>query len=145
MKLLNFLVVALFFSSCGNDIAKGNGRRTSGEFQVIAQNGIVCTCPSFRSPVCDMDRNISIDNSCIAQCIGVNYKQGPCSSPQSTSCNNSSGSVCGQPQMQPCPEGFSCQQVMPAPITYSSECEMQAANAAFISNGNCPENLTIVI
>lgn len=46
--------------------------------------------------------------------------------------------VCAQPPMPVCQTGMACIQVMPAPKTFNNECEMEKAEAQFISNGICP-------
>ncbi|MEA3322815.1 MAG: hypothetical protein U9Q12_01190 [Patescibacteria group bacterium] len=51
--------------------------------------------------------------------------------------------VCGQPPMPECPEGVACMQVMPQPQTYSNQCMMQQADAVFIKDGPCEDEVGI--
>ncbi len=45
--------------------------------------------------------------------------------------------VCGQPPMPECAPGFFCAAVMPAPITYDNECQMEKSGATLIGQGEC--------
>ncbi len=53
-------------------------------------------------------------------------------------CNQTSGAICAQPPMPPCPSNMLCAQVMPPLKKYDNECKMQEAKASFIKNGECP-------
>lgn len=44
--------------------------------------------------------------------------------------------VCGQPKWS-CPSGMFCATMMPAPQTYGNRCQMNAAGATYISEGQC--------
>lgn len=56
----------------------------------------------------------------------------------STPCPALYSPVCGQPPMPTCPEGMSCAQVMPQPVTYDNECQMNKAGATMLNYGTCP-------
>lgn len=48
--------------------------------------------------------------------------------------------VCGQPKWS-CPSGMFCAMMMAAPQTYSNSCELNAAGATFLYNGQCNSNI----
>ncbi len=53
------------------------------------------------------------------------------------SCDADYKPICGQPPMPQCQTGLACAQVMPQPRTYINKCQLDAAGASFIRDGEC--------
>jgi len=130
MKELVLIISTFIFVSCGADQLNSKTSTDGGTSTSISPIGESCNCTFEYSPVCSAGK--TYDNSCIANCNGINaFTNGRCE------CNSQSGDVCAQPPMPVCPEGMACAQVMPMPKIYPNECEMQKAKANFIKNGQC--------
>lgn len=47
--------------------------------------------------------------------------------------------VCGVPVVQECEDDFMCEKSMPRSVTFGNNCEMYAARAVFLHEGECEE------
>ena len=125
MKNLLLILTFIFISSCGPDQLNDRFPSSEGTSSTNA-----CMCTFEYNPVCSAGK--SFDNPCIAKCNGVEtFSNGKCV------CNKDSGTMCATPPMPICAPGMMCAQVMPAPKTYSNECEMIKAKAVNLKKGSC--------
>lgn len=134
MRYIIFLA-ALFFISCGQDLTTTRSSRANTQ----DFSALTCSCSDESSPVCGFtgSQYVTFLNGCIAQCNGFTYTSGSCT--PTTSCNQNSGQLCGQPPMPICPTGMACTQQMPNPIWYANECNLISANATLVDTSNCSQ------
>ena len=130
------IILSFVLLSCGQDpqefnkpsFNEGAQSMTSSEIE----NGFACSCAFQYAPVCGVN-GLTYVNSCVANCLGIDYRSGECQDGQKA-CNPLSGYVCGQP---PCDSGDDCSLSLPHARAYSNECVMMKAGGAFIHKGLC--------
>jgi len=127
-------LMALIIVSCGQDLTTTRSTRSS------TQNfsALTCSCSDQNSPVCAFtgSQYVTFLNGCIAQCNGFTFNSGACT--PTTTCNQNSGQVCGQPPMPTCVAGMACTQQMPIPVWFASQCDLMNAKALVVDASNCP-------
>ncbi len=119
MKFIKFVFIFIFLSSCGQDLT--SGVLSSGGSTSTSDN---CFCTSDVNPVCAYtnSKQITFRNGCLAQCAGLRYKSGQCSSDD---CDSNSGPVCGSIN-----EDLD-------PNVYSDECALLRAGANQVQDSEC--------
>lgn len=127
-------ILVLVLASCGQDLTTRQTRGSSQNFSALT-----CSCSDQNAPVCAFTgtQYVTFLNGCIAQCNGFTYRSGACT--PTTTCNENSGQICGQPPMPTCSVGMACTQQMPSPMWYANECAMMNANARVTDVNQCPQ------
>ncbi len=131
MRKIRLIFLSILTLGCGQNLSNPHSSNLS------VSSALTCSCSLHHHPVCGTN-GVTYSNACVAQCHVADWQNGACQGEgnQNPNCNPSSGVVCGQPPMPECPNQ-ACPQVMPEPITYSSECDMVSAGASLIRFGTC--------
>lgn len=135
MRRFTLISLLLILASCGMDPLIKEKTHARQDFGLSTPEAN-CVCTMIYSPVCHKESGQKFENPCIAKCAGVDEsKLGHC--PEHGQCATT-GPVCGQPPMPPCPQGLSCIQAMPPMQTYDNDCYRLEAGAELVQIGHCP-------
>lgn len=82
---LILMAISLFISACGSDGQLSGNSKTSSTSNLNNS----CSCNSTYMPVCDTLKNVSYENSCLANCYGATKTiQGNCACSNMPVCGN---------------------------------------------------------
>ena len=123
-RLILFFFISTLLFSCGQDMTSSlsSGGSTSSSSSSTSSSN--CYCTTEVDPVCAYtnSKQITFRNGCLAQCAGLRYNSGECSSDD---CDSDSGPVCGILD-----EGKT-------PSVYTDECALLRAGADQVSDSRC--------